>query len=146
MLTLCVLSLRMAPKRSALRETLRGEAEWHDGGSRAHLKQGNSITCNGPNRRAKKKAEQDVRRMLSTPGGIDGILSLQAQLMAEARVERAAAAADNAAEKERRTAAAEKETVKLLSLVCLVTLTVTADAAFCSQRENIGKQYETYGN
>jgi hypothetical protein len=136
----------MAPKRSALRETLRGEAEWHDGGWRAHLWQGKSITCNGPNRRAKKKAEQDVRQMLSAPGGIDGILTWKAQLMAEARADRAAAATDLAAEEERRTAASEKETVKLLSLVCLVTLTVTADAAFCSQRENIGKQYETYGN
>ena len=56
----------------------------------------------------KEKAEQDLRRMLSAPGGIAGILAVAALIKAEARAERAAAAAADAAEEERRTAAAEK--------------------------------------
>ena len=77
----------MSPKQIVLRANLRGQVQWHHGGWWAHLRQGKSLTFDGPNRKStdKKKAEQDLRRMLSVPGGIAGVPAVGAQLMAEAR-------------------------------------------------------------
>ena len=89
---------------------MRGKVHWHDGGWRAQVTHGKFTVFAGPKRKPveKKKAEDDLRRMLSAPGGIDGVRAVKARLMSEARADRAAAAAADAAEEERQTAAAEE--------------------------------------
>ena len=133
-LRLFVLSARMASRKNALRNILRGETEWNDGGWRAHVRHGKCTTFNGPNRATKKEAKHDVRRMLAASGGIAGVPAVKAQLMSEARAAKRIAAAAAAGEEARRAAG-----VKRASLLAMLRVRNTTQSSAWSSRSTIGR-------